>query len=180
MADILDETHDEIKEAQGQVGTENKYLQEIEIFLTRVKQDPEQYGKNKSKISHAINYAGRTEARAEREERKIAENLKKLAEEVPDTQKKKILAVANEFSITEKTLIDESSRYSGDIKDKLNKAGIQAQLMITGKGNEASFNSTMDEAIDAVHKAVVYTGTMLAVLQKCDVIIAELKAMLVG
>lgn len=180
MADILEETHKEIKEAQGQIGAENKDLQELEMLFTRIKATPGEYKENKSTIMRHVNYAGRSESRAEREETKIKENLRKLAEEVPDEQKNKILDVVKEFKVAERTLIDESSRYAGKIRDKVKEAGIQAQLMETGNGKQAAFESAVNNAIVAVHKAVVYTGTMLAVLKKCDHIVAELKAMLVG
>jgi hypothetical protein len=176
MADILDETHDEIKKISPWIGAETVNLQALEKLLLKLRSSPGDYKKVKLEIRDRANNIGRSEYRSKRGEIKIEENLRKLAEEVPEAQKKKILDVAEEFEIAEKKLIDESSRYTGEIKGKVEKVGIQAELLLKRAGNEAMFKVAVEEAIREAHQAFVWTAGLLAVLKKADHIIASLKA----
>ena len=144
----IGDANKEINDALAWVGTEIINFQnagkELEgINLDTLRQNPEDAKQRLESVKqHILAYAGRSEARAKREENSLEKALDKLLEKLPEKDKRGIKATLLQIKMDENMLTQYASRYTGKVRkavegcpDAIGK--FAAELELTKKDPES-------------------------------------------
>jgi len=168
--DVLEKTEKEVKRAEKWVAAEFAYMKKVKADLDAFKKEigtPEAR-KDVRKAKRDFTWVGRGEYRAGRFEENVIKSLDELKDMVPEEFKAKIEGIENDTKIATANLAKHSSRFAGELRNKLNKleAGEKAleaieDLQSKGKAKPAAVEAQKKKVQDRADDVISHVDDML-------------------
>lgn len=168
--DTLEKTEKEVKRAEKWVAAEFAYMKKVKADLEAFKKEigtPEAR-KDARKAKRDFSWVGRGEYRAGRFEKNVIKSLDELKEMVPEEFKAKLEGIENDIKIASENVAKESSRFAGELRNKLNKleAGEKAleaieDLQSKGKAKPAAVEIQKEKVQGRADEIIKHVNDML-------------------
>ncbi len=175
MAKISRKTREETETVEKWTAAEYNYLKEFEEDLQELKthlNDLKAEKKTLEKAKAALTMVGRAEKRLDRYYNRLKKDIKKLVEILPEHLRQKEIGIEEQIEIAAESLLKQSSRYVGNLKDKLNSLITQFDLLEEYKnkpekaGITKEINDIANNLIKEINGILEWIAGLVAALKK--------------